>query len=135
MINSIILYISDNIWLITTISIFIFIISLLMIPYLLIRIPHDYFTKSYVKPEKIQHPVLKFLELVIRNTIGLLLVVFGIIMLFTPGQGLISLITGLSLIDFPYKKQVERKIISIPKVLLVINNIRRNQKHSDLLID
>ena len=106
-----------------------------MIPYLLIRIPHDYFTKSYVKPEKIQHPVLKFLELVIRNTIGLLLVVFGIIMLFTPGQGLISLITGLSLIDFPYKKQVERKIISIPKVLLVINNIRRNQKHSDLLID
>jgi hypothetical protein len=45
-------------------------------------------------------------------------------MIFTPGQGILSLLLGLTLIDIPGKRTLERKIIQRPSVLRVVNHLR-----------
>ncbi len=50
-----------------------------------------------------------------RNLYGGLLIIAGVIMLFTPGQGLLTLLAGFLLLDFPGKRRTWRKILSYPK--------------------
>jgi hypothetical protein len=45
-------------------------------------------------------------------------------MLLTPGQGLLTLLTGLLLMDFPGKYAMERWLIGHPLMLRAINRLR-----------
>lgn len=56
-------------------------------------------------------------------------------MLFAPGQGILSLLVGIILCDFPGKHRVERKIIARPRVLSVINQIRARYKRPLIVLD
>ena len=56
-------------------------------------------------------------------------------MLFLPGQGLLTILIGVSLMDFPGKRTIERKLISRPVVLQAINRIRQRFDRPPLLID
>jgi len=48
----------------------------------------------------------------------------GIAMLVLPGQGILTMLIGISLVDFPGKRQLERKLIGQPAVLNTINKVR-----------
>lgn len=113
------------------ISVFVFILSLLLLPYLVSLIPTDYFqhAKPYKMYHRFKHPALRVCILIIKNTLGWLLIILGILLLFLPGQGLITLILGLGLINFPRKRQLERKLLSNQKVFRAINwlRLRRNK--------
>ena len=65
--------------------------------------------------------------------LGWLLIITGAILLILPGQGLITLIAGLILINFPGKRKVERKLVSNSKVLHVINWLRSKRNKEPLL--
>ncbi|MBC8214475.1 MAG: hypothetical protein ISR90_00505 [Candidatus Marinimicrobia bacterium] len=56
-------------------------------------------------------------------------------MIFTPGQGILTILVGIILMDLPYKKQIEKRLISQPKILHLINSIRHKHKHLPLEID
>ena len=56
-------------------------------------------------------------------------------MLFTPGPGILSLLVGVILCDFPGKRMVERKIIARPRVLSMINRIRARYNRPLLMLD
>ena len=56
-------------------------------------------------------------------------------MLFTPGQGILSLLVGVILCDFPGKRKVERKIIERPLVLSTINRIRARYNRPLIVLD
>ncbi len=56
----------------------------------------------------------------------------GAIMLFTPGQGILVILVGLWLAEFPGKRQLERKIIAIPGVVASINQVRLRAGRSPL---
>jgi len=43
-----------------------------------------------------------------KNLLGVLLFMLGLIMLVTPGQGILTLLFGLMLMNFPGKYRVER---------------------------
>jgi hypothetical protein len=45
-------------------------------------------------------------------------------MLVLPGQGILTMLIGISLVDFPGKRQLERKLIGQPAVLNTINRVR-----------
>jgi hypothetical protein len=45
-------------------------------------------------------------------------------MFFTPGQGILTLLLGMSLVDVPGKQRLMRKLIRRPRVLKVINRLR-----------
>jgi hypothetical protein len=61
---------------------------------------------------------------VLKNLIGFVLLAAGIAMLVLPGQGILTMLIGISLVDFPGKRQLERKLIGQPAVLNTINKVR-----------
>ncbi|MEZ5537022.1 MAG: PGPGW domain-containing protein [Thiolinea sp.] len=104
-----------------TVSVLMFIFSLLMLPWLLSKIPVDYF--------KCHKPVTTWKMLLLprnllRNLLGLPVLIAGIIMLVLPGQGLLTVFLGLAIMQFPGKYALERWVISRRGVLTTINWIR-----------
>jgi len=116
------------------ISIVTFLATLAAIPVLLTRIPPDYFSRSRRPdtPWKHYHPVVRMIALAAKNGLGIVLVIAGAIMLFTPGQGIITLLVGLALIDLPGKRALERWIVCRPRVLAAINRLRARYGHPPL---
>ena len=73
---------------------------------------------------KDHHPLLRLLGLVVKNVVGVVLLLAGFAMLFLPGQGLLTMLIGISLMDFPRKRELEAKMVSQPTLLGVINSMR-----------
>jgi len=119
------------------VSAFTFVISLLTLPWLVARIPSDYFChhKRHPTPLKQSHPILRIVILVGKNCLGWVLLLGGIIMLFIPGQGLLTIAMGLLLMDYPGKFTLERKIASNPKILNGLNWLRAKANAQPLEID
>ncbi|MBT3705527.1 MAG: hypothetical protein HOG18_01550 [Proteobacteria bacterium] len=90
------------------------------------RMSPDYFTRSDTTPGgwRSRHPLLRVVALVTKNLVGVLLVVMGILMLVLPGQGILTLLIGISLLDFPGKRELEKRIVGLSAVHTAINKIR-----------
>ncbi|MFI5247635.1 MAG: PGPGW domain-containing protein [Nitrospirales bacterium] len=102
-----------------------FIGSLIAIPLILVRLPADYFdTRTPRHWMKDHHPVLRLLGVLVKNVVGVVFVLAGFAMLFLPGQGLLTILIGVSLIDFPKKRALEAKMVGQPTLLGVINSMR-----------
>ena len=116
-------------------SVILFFASILSIPFLVSFIPTDYF--QYAEPYRVhhtfKHPVIRLSIIITKNILGWLLIITGAILLVLPGQGLITIIVGLLLINFPGKRNVERKLVSNKKVLHVINWLRKKRNKEPLL--
>ena len=102
--------------------------------------PTDYLTPQSGSPEhrtkttKLARPRWASLILVVlRNFIGLLCLVAGIIMLVTPGQGLLFILIGLALSDLPGKKRLMSLVLARPKVINSLNRIRVRHGKQPLL--
>ncbi len=107
-------------------SLLLFIVSLAVIPWLVTKIPADYFQPHYrAKLHSAVHRSAAARCLaVIKNLLGAALVCLGVIMLVTPGQGLLTILIGLILIDFPGKYALEQRLVAMPSVLNSLNWIR-----------
>ena len=116
-------------------SVIMFFASILSLPFLVSFIPTDYF--QYAEPYRVhhtfKHPVIRLCIIIAKNILGWLLIITGAILLILPGQGLITIIAGLLLINFPGKRKVERKLVSNHRVLHVINWLRAKRNKEPLL--
>src|SRR3990167_885501 len=102
-----------------------FIGSLIAIPLILVRLPADYFdTRTPRHWMKDHHPVLRLLGLIVKNVVGIVFLLAGFAMLFLPGQGLLTMLIGVSLMDFPRKRELEAKMVGQPTLLGIINAMR-----------
>lgn len=99
-----------------------FILSLLLLPWLLSRIPADYF--RHRKSEE-SWGMLLLPRNLLRNVLGLPVLLAGISMLILPGQGFITILLGLAIMQFPGKLRLERWVLGQPGVLKAVNWIRR----------
>lgn len=114
--------------LVGAVSAVIFIISLLSLPWLAAKIPQDYFLYSQRQPSLWQaktRPIFSLLLIVVKNLLGCILLAGGVLMLFIPGQGLLTIFMGLVLIDYPKKFAFEKKLVSIPAILKGLNWLRK----------
>ncbi len=102
-----------------------FVGSLIAIPMILVRLPADYFDirtpRHWMKDH---HPALRLLGLVVKNIVGVVFLLAGFAMLFLPGQGVLTMLIGISLMDFPKKRELEAKMVGQPTVFSVINSMR-----------
>ena len=113
-----------------------FVGSVIAIPWILIRLPQDYFCESHPRTWlKDRHPVLRLIALALKNFVGWILLLGGIAMLVLPGQGLLTILIGVSLMDFPGKRAIERKLVSRPLVLQAINRVRERFDRPPLVIE
>jgi hypothetical protein len=118
------------------ISLTVFIFSLLSLPWLVAQIPEDYFLPKKRQPTqwKQLHPVIRLLALMGKNLIGYGLIVAGLLMLFLPGQGILTLVMGLLLVDYPGKFRLERKLVKTPAIFNSLNWLRKKAKKPPLVI-
>ena len=113
------------------VSIIAFVGTLVAIPAILIRLPADYFNDE--KPHRwmnTYHPIIRKISIFLKNGVGGIFLLAGIAMLVLPGQGILTMLIGVSLIDFPGKRKFEKKLICLPGVLKIINALR--QKYGKL---
>ena len=102
----------------------------------MIKIPADYFSSSYVKEINTdKHFSIRWAAFIIKNVIGFLLIIAGIIMLFTPGPGVPTILLGLVMMDIPGKRPLEAKLINRPMVLSAVNDLRAKYKKPPLVMD
>lgn len=109
----------------TVFSIVAFIGTLLAIPAILIRLPQDYFEDHHERDwMKHHHPLLRGIGIILKNIFGVIFLLAGFAMLFLPGQGLLTMVIGISLVDFPGKRKLEKKIVTQPSIFRAINALR-----------
>ena len=112
------------------------IISYALIVYGMVKIPADYFSSTYVKNiDRDQHFSLRWAAFIIKNVVGFLLVIAGVIMIFTPGPGVPTILLGLIMMDIPGKRPLEAKLIQRPTVLSAINHLRARYNKPPLIMD
>ena len=115
------------IWL-AALSVVLFIGTLIAIPFILVRLSADYFDLRVPRPwMQTHHPVLRIVGHLVKNVIGTVFLFAGFLMLFLPGQGVLTMLIGVSMLDFPGKRKLEAKLISQPAVLSVVNSMRKRR--------
>jgi len=119
-----------------TLSIATLVLSLIALPFLIAGIPEDYFLnqRHHLSDFRRWHPLLRIIFLVGKNTLGVIFILAGTAMLVLPGQGLITIFIGISLLNFPGKRKLERFMVQLPGVLPTINWIRSRTKHPPLIV-
>jgi len=129
-------YVSTDtlIWL-TVLSMVFFLGTLIAIPFILVRLPADYFDVRVPRPwMEDHHPVLRLVGHIVKNAVGAIFLFAGFLMLFLPGQGVLTMLIGISMLDFPGKRKVEAKLIGQPTVLSVVNSMRQKFNKPPLLL-
>ena len=132
-------YISENIidivFILGISSLIILLISALSIGFFINKIPYDYFLneKRSTSVYKNNNPILWLLTLILKNLIGYCLIFGGILMLVLPGQGLLTILVGLMLSDYPGKFKLEKRIIKINLILKTINWYRSRSNIQPLI--
>jgi hypothetical protein len=111
-------------------SVLTFIGSLIAIPWIIGRLPVNYFIlhRRMVEQRHKRHPVLAKIIFFARNFVGTLFFLAGMAMLVLPGQGLITILIGISFMDFPGKHRIVDYLIRRPAVIRLLNWIRRKEK-------
>jgi hypothetical protein len=130
------LFSKEVLWSLFVLSIVGFIGSLIVIPFVLVRLPPQYFDVRYPRTwMKEDHPVLRWVGLILKNVVGVVFFLAGVAMLFLPGQGLLTMLIGLSLVDFPGKRRLESKLVGRPTVLKTINALRHKFGRPPLTVE
>ena len=137
--STVVLWIESNERLLTVllaVSVLTFLVSLISLPFLVARIPEDYFLSERRRPSpwKTEAPLIRLLILIGKNLLGYILLAGGILMLFIPGQGVLTIAAGLVLTDYPGKFRIERKLVSQPAVFNGLNWLRKKAKKPPLMI-
>ena len=116
-------------------SVVMFVGTLIAIPVILMRLPADYFDIRIPRPwMENHHPILRLIGHIVKNVVGAVFLFAGFLMLFLPGQGVLTMLIGLSLIEFPGKRRVEAKIVGQSTVLSTINAMRAKFDKPPLII-
>jgi hypothetical protein len=120
------------------ISVVSFSISLAIVSIIMVKIPPDYFKEDRPRELFADKPLaLRYLLIAGKNLLGFVLVVLGIIMSVpgVPGQGILTILLGVMLLDFPGRRRLEHKLVSRPQVLNTINKLRHKFDKPKLVLD
>jgi hypothetical protein len=113
-------------WLLVLSTLF-FIGSLLISWLMILRLPADYLCRSDTTNcrDAQRHRLFYFGQKLLCNSLGFVLLMVGVIMLFTPGQGILLILLGATLMDLPYKHELTQRLARRKGILGIINRIRR----------
>jgi hypothetical protein len=111
------------------ISLVTFLTSLLLIPIIIGRLSADIFSR--LEAGRINSPGLspvRILFLILRNLVAVFLLLSGFIMLFIPGQGLLTMLIGFLLLSFPGKQKIVLQLVRRPGIRKSLDWVRKKQK-------
>jgi hypothetical protein len=111
--------------------------SVLVAGFVLVKLPATYFQGFHSRDVWVdRHPVLRLTARFGKNVLGAILVVVGMILALpgVPGQGLLTILIGLMLLDLPGKRRLERRIVGRPRILRTINRLRKRFGSAPLVL-
>lgn len=115
-----------------------FFISIIAIAIVMVKIPANYFSSHYKQDFLPDSPwLVRWSAVIIKNIFGLILIALGIVLSLpgVPGQGILTILLGLIMLDIPGKRPIEAKIIQRPAVLAAVNNLRAKYDKPALQLD
>jgi zinc transporter ZupT len=106
--------------------------TIIGVPWVVARLPGDYFSRPQRKTwrQADDEPLFALVLGLLKNLLGAALVVMGLVMLLTPGQGLLTVLAGLLLMNFPGKYRMERWLVLRPGVMRALNWLRQRRGHA-----
>ena len=110
-----------------TVSLVLLAITLVVLPVVVAKLPEDYFTRKRREAagRTREKPLLWSFVALVKNLLGVALILVGLVMLVLPGQGAVTILIGLALTNFPGKYALERRIVCHPAVGATLNRIRQ----------
>lgn len=82
-----------------------------------------------------RHRIVRWVALAVKNAAGVVILTLGVVMLVAPGPGLVFMLLGLSLLDFPGKLVLERKLVRRPSVIRFLNDLRATFKRPPFAVE
>lgn len=113
-------------------------LSFLAIGIVVVKVPENYFSSHYERDFLPDSPFLiRWGAVILKNILGGCLIIIGIILSLpgVPGQGVLTILIGLIMIDIPGKRPFEARIINRPAILSAINNLRAKYNKPPLILD
>ena len=111
-------------------SIAMFIGTLVAVPIVICRLPRDIYVRR--RAPRARPAGFGAVLALVRNLFGLAIIAAGIVMLVLPGQGLLTIVIGIALVDFPGKQALERRLIGHRRVIDAMNTLRERFGHPPL---
>ena len=112
--------------------------SFAAIAIVMVKIPANYFSSHYVQDFMPgSRWIIRWGAVVAKNLFGIFLIGLGIILSLpgVPGQGFLTILLGLIMLDIPGKRPIESWIIKRPAVLSAINRFRARYNKPPLVMD
>jgi hypothetical protein len=101
----------------------------------LCRLPVDHLRRDLGSADLDRPRWLRVLRAIARNALGVFLVLLGVVLSLpgVPGQGLLTILIGVILLDLPGKQRFERRLMTRPAVFTAVNVIRARFGREPLL--
>jgi len=111
--------------------------ALIVVPWIVIRIPADYFDHPRRTGAEWPRgrPWWRWICVISKNLLGGAFFVLGALMLVLPGQGLLTLLIAVALLDFPGKFRLQRWVVTRQGVIDSIDWIRGKAGKDPLVFD
>jgi len=102
------------------------VVSVIVIGFVVVRLPTDYFSNHEARRHPNRNPVARVVVAVARNVFGWFLVALGLALSLpgVPGQGVLTILMGVLLVDFPGKHRAEYWLLTRRGILIAVNALR-----------
>jgi hypothetical protein len=113
-------------------------ISFAAIAVVMVRVPPTYFSVHHRRDFMTnKHWAIRSGAVIAKNVLGVVLILLGIVLSLpgVPGQGVLTILLGLIMLDIPGKRPLEAKIIQRPAVLAAVNRLRARYDRPPLVMD
>ena len=128
-------YHSPMFWAISAVSLITSFGTVAALPFIIARIPDDYFIRPVSSlPRRGSTSPVRLLYLIVKNLVGIVFIIAGVIMLFIPGQGILTILIGIMLMNFSGKRLLALRIIRRPTVIRAINWMRIRSQRPPLIL-
>lgn len=129
-------WLGDNsawMWWLFGLSVGSLLLTIVLMPGFVARLPEDYLVAPKDKYKK--HGAKAWALRIGKNALGIVFLAAGVAMLILPGQGLLTVLVGLLLVDFPGRRKLVRKIVKRPKIKAFLDRMRQKRGKPPLLVD
>jgi len=102
------------------------VLTIVLLPVVVVRLPADHFVADR-RERQARRSVAAWCWLGLKNLLGAVFVLAGVAMLLLPGQGLLTILIGLLLLDFPGKRALELRLLRRPALRGFLDRMRERR--------
>lgn len=101
-------------------------LTIVLLPVVVVRLPADHFVADR-RERQARRGFLGWCWRVLKNLLGVVFALAGVAMLLLPGQGLLTILIGLLLLDFPGKRALELRLLRRPTLRAFLDRMRQRR--------